>query len=84
MSATNNWPGARKRGFLGLAAAILVAAGGYGAYRYFIGSRYVSTDNAYSCRRDGRGDLAVGGIVKAVRVVDTQAVQQGGCAGGAG
>ncbi len=27
----------RKKGFIGLAAAIAIAAGGYGAYYYFIG-----------------------------------------------
>ena len=68
---------ARKRGFLGLAAAILVAAGGYGGYWYFIGSRYVSTDNAYSAVEMAEVTPAVGGIVKSVQVVDTQSVQQG-------
>ena len=38
----------RKKGFMGLAAAIVVAAVGYGLWYYFVGSRYVSTDNAYS------------------------------------
>ena len=52
---------ARKRGLLGLAAAILVAAGGYDGYWYFIGSRYVSTDNAYSAVEVAEVTPAVGG-----------------------
>lgn len=38
----------RKKGFLGLAAAIVVAGGSYALYWHFIGSRYISTDNAYA------------------------------------
>lgn len=67
----------RKKGFLGLAAAVAIAAGGYAAYYYFIGSRYVTTDNAYSAAEVAEVTPAVGGIVQAVNVVDTQHVKKG-------
>ncbi len=67
----------RKKGFIGLAAAIAIAAGGYGAYYYFIGSRYVTTDNAYTAAEVAEVTPAVGGIVQAVKVVDTQHVKKG-------
>ena len=67
----------RKKGFIGLAAAIAIAAAGYGAYYYFIGSRYVTTDNAYTAAEIAEVTPAVGGIVQAVNVVDTQHVKKG-------
>ena len=67
----------RKKGFIGLAAAIAIAAGGYGAYYYFIRSRYVTTDNAYTAAEIAEVTPAVGGIVQAVNVVDTQHVKKG-------
>ena len=67
----------RKKGFMGLAAAIVVAAVGYGLWYYFVGSRYVSTDNAYSAAEVAEVTPSVTGIVQTVNVVDTQAVKQG-------
>jgi len=67
----------RKKGFIGLAAAIAIAAGGYGAYYYFVASRYVETDNAYTAVELAEVTPAVGGIVQAVNVVDTQQVKKG-------
>ncbi len=67
----------RKKGFMGLAAAIVIAAVGYGLWYYFVGSRYVSTDNAYSAAEVAEVTPAVTGIVQTVNVVDTQAVKQG-------
>lgn len=67
----------RRRGFIGLAAAVAVAAGGYGAYWYFVGSRYVSTDNAYTAVELAEVTPAVGGIIKSIQVVDTQHVRKG-------
>ncbi|MEN0626474.1 HlyD family efflux transporter periplasmic adaptor subunit [Phytobacter ursingii] len=67
----------RKKGFMGLAAAIVVAAVGYGLWYYFVGSRYVSTDNAYSAAEVAEVTPSVTGIVQTVNVVDTQAVRQG-------
>jgi len=68
---------ARKKGFALLAAAVALAAGGCGAYYYFIGSRYVTTDNAYTAAEIAEATPAVGGIVQVVNVVDTQHVKKG-------
>lgn len=67
----------QEKGFLGLAAAIAIAAGSYGAYYYLIGSRYVTTDNAYTAAEVAEVTPAVGGIVQTVNVVDTQHVKKG-------
>ncbi len=67
----------RKKGFIGLAAAIAIAAGGYGAYYYFVGARYVTTDNAYTAAEVAEVTPAVGGIVQTVAVIDTQHVKKG-------
>lgn len=67
----------RKKGFIGLAAVIALAGAGYGCYWYFFASSYVSTDNAYTAVELAEVTPAVGGIVKAVNVVDTQQVKQG-------
>ena len=67
----------RKKGCVLLATAIALAAGGCGAYYYFIGSRYVTTDNAYTAAEIAEATPAVGGIVQVVNVVDTQHVKKG-------
>ncbi|WP_068713199.1 HlyD family secretion protein [Vibrio tritonius] len=67
----------RKRGFTALAAAIVIAAAGYGSYWYFYASRYVSTDNAYAEAEVAAVTPAVDGIVAKVNVVDTQFVHKG-------
>lgn len=67
----------RKKGFLALATAIIVAGGSYCAYWHFIGSRYVSTDNAYAAAEIAEVTPAVGGIIANVNVVDTQHVNKG-------
>lgn len=67
----------RKKGFIGLAGAIVIAAVGYGLWYYFVGSRYVTTDNAYSAAEVAEVTPSVTGIVQTVNVVDTQAVKQG-------
>ena len=67
----------RKKGFIGLAAAIALAGAGYGCYWYFFASSYVSTDNAYTAVEVAEVTPAVGGIVKTVNVVDTQQVKKG-------
>ncbi len=68
---------ARKKGFMALAAAIVIAGGGYSAYWYFIGSRFVTTDNAYAAVEMSEVTPSVGGIVHDVLVTDTQFVHQG-------
>jgi len=67
----------RKKGFMALAAVILICGGSYAGYTYFIGSRYVNTDNAYTAAEIAEVTPAVGGIVAAVNVVDTQYVKKG-------
>lgn len=67
----------RKKGFMGLAAAIVIAAAAWGLWYFFIGSRYISTDNAYSAAEVAEVTPAVTGIVRTVNVVDTQAVKKG-------
>jgi membrane fusion protein (multidrug efflux system) len=67
----------RKKLFALLGGVILLAALAYGAYWYFIGSRYVSTDNAYTAAEIASITPAVNGIVADVKVVDTQYVKQG-------
>ncbi|MDW6004495.1 HlyD family secretion protein [Vibrio mangrovi] len=67
----------RKKGFVILAAVIVLAGAGYSAYWHFIGSRYISTDNAYAAVEVAEVTPAVGGIVQRVNVVDTQYVNKG-------
>jgi len=70
-------PGKRKKLFTIFAGVIAVAAIGYGTYWYFIGSRYVTTDNAYTAVEVSQVTPAVNGIVSEVKVVDTQYVREG-------
>jgi membrane fusion protein, multidrug efflux system len=67
----------RKKLFGALAGVILIAGVGYATYWHFIGSRYVSTDNAYTSVEISQLTPAINGIVADVTVVDTQAVKQG-------
>ena len=60
---------------LGLCVA-LAAAAGY-AYWKFYGSRYVSTDNAYTAVEIAQVTPAVAGTIGEVRVKDTEAVKRG-------
>ncbi len=74
-SASSGTP--RKKLFAALAGVVVLAATGYGAYWHFVGSRYVSTDNAYAAVEVAQVTPSVGGTVREVRVVDTQAVKRG-------
>ena len=67
----------RKKLFAIFGGVFAVLAIGYGSYWHFIGSRYVSTDNAYTATEISQLTPAVSGIVAAVNVVDTQYVKQG-------
>jgi membrane fusion protein (multidrug efflux system) len=67
----------RQRLFLSLAGAIALAAIGYGGYETVIGSRHVSTDNAYVDAEVAQITAMTSGPVAQVRVVDTQAVSKG-------
>jgi membrane fusion protein, multidrug efflux system len=67
----------RKRLFAALGGTLLVAGTCYGAYDMLYLSRYVSTDNAYTAAETAQVTPTVSGIVREVRVVDTQAVKRG-------
>ena len=67
----------RKRLFLIFGGVVLKVAVGYGVYVYAYASRFVSTDNAYTGAETAQVTPAIGGIVREVRVTDTQVVKQG-------
>lgn len=67
----------RKKLFAALGGTVLLAGVAYIAYDVLYLSRYVSTDNAYTAAEMAQVTPTVSGIVREVRVVDTQAVRQG-------
>jgi membrane fusion protein (multidrug efflux system) len=67
----------RKRLFGALAVAALGAGAGWLGYEHFFASRYVSTDNAYTAAETAQVTSTIAGIVSAVPVTDTQAVNAG-------
>ena len=69
----------RKRIILFALLALTVAAAGGGYYTYWkhVGSRYVSTDNAYSAAEVAVVTAEIDGPVAAVNVVDSQQVKHG-------
>jgi len=67
----------RKKLFAILGGLILLGGLSYAAYWHFIGSRYISTDNAYTAAEISQITPAINGIVADVKVVDTQYVKQG-------
>jgi membrane fusion protein (multidrug efflux system) len=67
----------RKPLFMALGAVVVAAGLGYGAYEWLIGSRYVSTDNAYVAAEIAQVTPLIAGPVTSVRVVDTQNVKRG-------
>ncbi|MFM2478516.1 HlyD family efflux transporter periplasmic adaptor subunit [Celerinatantimonas sp. MCCC 1A17872] len=67
----------RKKGFMALGGVIIVVGLATLSYWYFIGSRYISTDNAYTGVEQAQITPAIGGIVQSVAVVDTQHVHKG-------
>src|ERR1700746_2712519 len=60
-----------------LALAVAVAGGGYSTYWKRVGSRYVSTDNAYTAAEVAVVTAEIEGPVAAVNVVDSQRVKHG-------
>src|SRR5579862_4070457 len=69
----------RRRAVLFSALALTAAAAGGGGYVYWkqVGSRYVSTDNAYTAAEVAMVTSEVDGPVAAVNVVDSQEVKRG-------
>jgi membrane fusion protein (multidrug efflux system) len=69
----------RKRSILFSLLALTVAAAGGGYYSYWerVGSRYVSTDNAYTAAEVAVVTSEIDGPVAAVNVVDSQQVKSG-------
>jgi membrane fusion protein (multidrug efflux system) len=76
---TRNPPRRSKRVvmFALLALVVLAAGGGYKAYWNAIGSRYVSTDDAYTAAEVALVTAQVEGPVSQVTVVDSQEVKRG-------
>ena len=71
-------PTSRRRLLLTLlAVAVLVGAIGYGLYALLIGSRYVTTDNAYVGADVAEVTPLVSGQVQAIPVVETETVRRG-------
>jgi membrane fusion protein (multidrug efflux system) len=67
----------RKKLFVGLLASVTLCGAAYYGYDHFIGSRYVTTDNAYVGAETAHVTPLVGGPVKEVRVSDTDEVKAG-------
>jgi membrane fusion protein (multidrug efflux system) len=67
----------RKRAFIVFGALLLKVGAGYAAYEYLHASHFVSTDNAYTAAESAQVTPSVSGIVREVRVTDTQAVKAG-------
>ncbi|WP_086924534.1 HlyD family secretion protein [Variovorax sp. JS1663] len=66
----------RRRLFVALGATVLAAGSAFWAYERFYASHFVSTDNAYTAAETAQVTPAVGGIVREVRVSDTQPVRK--------
>jgi membrane fusion protein (multidrug efflux system) len=75
--AAKNMKALRKKLFAALLAGVTISGAGYYAYDYFIGSRYVTTDNAYVGAETAHVTPLVGGPVSEVRVSDTDLVKTG-------
>jgi len=60
-----------------LALTVAIAGGGYYTYWEFIGSRYVSTDDAYTAADVAVVNAEIDGPVASVNVVDSQPVKRG-------
>ena len=67
----------RKKWLLILGSAVLSNAIAYGLYSHYYGSKFISTDNAYTAAENAQVTPAISGIVREVRVSDTQQVQKG-------
>jgi membrane fusion protein (multidrug efflux system) len=67
----------RKRWLLRLLFVVISLLVLFLAYWWWLGSRIVSTDNAYTATEVAQVAASVDGTIKGVNVIDTQAVKQG-------
>lgn len=67
----------RKKAFSILGAVVTICTVAFGLYWGLYGSRYVSTDNAYTATEIAQVTPEVDGTIAAVRVVDTNSVKAG-------
>jgi membrane fusion protein, multidrug efflux system len=67
----------RKKWLLILGSTVLSNAISYGLYSHYYGSKFISTDNAYTAAANVQITPAISGIVREVRANDTQQVQKG-------
>jgi membrane fusion protein, multidrug efflux system len=67
----------RKKWLIILGSTVLSNAIAYGLYSHYYGSKFISTDNAYTAAENAQVTPAISGIVREVRVSDTQQVQKG-------
>src|SRR5689334_4312404 len=67
----------RKRLFAALGLTVVACASAYGAYEWLYASKFVTTDNAYTAAETAQVTPAIAGIVRDVRVTDTQHVRAG-------
>ncbi len=63
--------------FFILAVSVVAISTAYGLYYYFIGSRHITTDNAYVGAEISQATSFVSGIVKEINVNDTDTVKAG-------
>ncbi len=68
---------ARKKAFVGIGAALLLGAVGYGGWYVLAAGTHVSTENAYVGAETAMVTPMVGGQVTSVLVSDTQPVRRG-------
>jgi len=69
--------GKRRRALTALAAIVIVAGAGWGAYEYLVASHYESTDNAYVQGNVIQITPQIGGTVMAIMADDTDYVKAG-------
>ncbi|WP_024302853.1 HlyD family efflux transporter periplasmic adaptor subunit [Pseudogulbenkiania sp. MAI-1] len=67
----------RKKLFLALGGVVALSAAAYGAYWTLVASHHVTTDNAYVAAEIAQVTPSLSANVRAVKVVDTQAVKRG-------
>ncbi|HEY7638127.1 MAG TPA: HlyD family secretion protein [Steroidobacteraceae bacterium] len=67
----------RKKWLIILGSTVLSNAISYGLYSHYYGSKFISTDNAYTAAENTQVTPAISGIVREVRVNDTQQVRKG-------